>query len=145
MRMCGRRLKSLPRRRRPVQADDERVAVFDIAANPFDLIRINIGHRDFHRVRQIQNHLVLRRRLPHVHDGFGNFFRVFHFGHAETFRRILQHDFRAFEPVQTILDHLRAFDGDGLDLVLRLTEHDAALRRRGRVIHVDDNFFCADE
>ena len=128
-----------------VQADDERVAVLDVAANPFDLVRINIGHRHLDRVRQIQNHLVLRRRLPHVHDRLGNFLRKFHFRHAETFRRILEHDFRALEPVQTVLDHLRAVHGDGLDFVLRLAEHDAALRGRSRIIHVDDDLLRADQ
>ena len=87
-----------------VQADDERIAVLDVPANPFDLIRINIGHGDFDRVRQIQNHLVLRRRLPDVHDRLGNFLGEFHFRHAETFRRILEHDFRALEPGQTVFD-----------------------------------------
>ena len=128
-----------------VQADDERIAVFEVAAHPFDLIRINIWHRHFHRVRQIQNHLVLRRRLPDIHDGFGNFLRIFHLGHAETFRRILEHDFRAFQAMQTIFDHLRAVHCDGFDLLFRLAEHHAPLRRRRRIIHVNDDLLRADE
>jgi len=61
----------------------------------------------------------------------------------KTFRRILEHDFRALfrEPVQTVLDHARTVDGDGLGLA----EYHATLRRRGRVIHVDDDLLRADE
>ena len=99
-----------------------------MAAHPFNLVGINIGHRDLDRVRQIQNHFALRRRLPHVHDGLGNLLGIFHFRHAETFRRILEHYFRSLEPVQTVFDHPRPVDGDGFDLILRLAEYDAALR-----------------
>ena len=111
-----------------VQTDDKRIAVFEIAAHPFNLVGINIGHRDLDRVRQIQNHFPLGRRLPRVHHGLGNLLGIFHFRHAEALRRILEHYFRSLEPVQTVLDHPRPVDGDGFDLVLRLAEYDAALR-----------------
>ena len=114
-----------------VQTDGERVAIFNISANPFNLVGINIRHRHLDGVRQIQDHLPLRRRLPHVHDRLGDFLRKFHFRCAETFRRILEHDFRALEPRQAVLDEPRAVDGNGLDFVLRLAEHNAALRGRG--------------
>ena len=79
---------------------------------------------------------MFRRRLPHVHDGFGNFLREIQLSRAEAFRRILERHLRALEPVKAVFDHPRAVDGDGLDLVLRLAEDDAALRRRSRIIHV---------
>ena len=44
------------------------------------------------------------------------------------------------------LIHLRAAHGDGLMIsVLRLAEHDAALRRRGRVVKMDDGLLRADQ
>ena len=40
-----------------VQADDERVAVLDVAADPLDLVGIDVRHRDLDGVRQVQDHL----------------------------------------------------------------------------------------
>src|SRR2546421_3929599 len=58
-----------------VQADDERIAVADVAANPLDLVRVNVRHRDFDGVGQVQNHFPARCRPPAFHhcfeDGFG--------------------------------------------------------------------------
>ena len=125
-----------------VQRNDERVTILDVPAHPFDLVRINIRHRDLHCVRQVQNHFVLRRRLP---DRLGNLPRIFHFRHAETFRRILKHDFRSLEPVQAVFDPLRAANCNLDDFHFRFPEHDAALCRRGRIVKMDDDLFCADE
>src|SRR6185437_9727210 len=83
-----------------MQTNDERLAILDIATNPFDLVRVNIRHRDLDRVRKIQNHFPLRRGLPNLHHGLGNFLREFYFRGAETFRRILQHHLRVLEPRQ---------------------------------------------
>ena len=69
-----------------VQADDEGVAVLQVAAHPLDLIGVDVGHGHLDRVGQVQNHLVFRRGLPDVHDGLGDFPGKFHFRAAETFR-----------------------------------------------------------
>ena len=68
-----------------VQADDRALAPLQIAAHPFDLVRIHVGHRDFDGVGQIQDHLPLRRRLPHVHHRFANFVRKLDFRRARNF------------------------------------------------------------
>ena len=87
-----------------VQADHQRVAVPDVAAHPLDLVGVKIRHRDFDGVGQVQDHFPVRRRMPDVHDGFRDFPGELDFGRAEAFGRILQHDFRAFEPRQTLFD-----------------------------------------
>ena len=57
-----------------VQTDDETVAVFDVRADPLDLVGIDIGHGDLDRIRQIENHLSLRRGLPDIHHGLADLF-----------------------------------------------------------------------
>ena len=42
-----------------VEADDQRIAVLDVPAHPFDLVGIDVGHGHLHRVRQVEDHLVL--------------------------------------------------------------------------------------
>ena len=87
-----------------VQADDERFAIFEVAAHPLDLVRINIRHRHLHRVRQIQDHLVLRRRLPHIHDRLGNFLREFHFRQLKLSGEYWSITSVPLSRVQTVLD-----------------------------------------
>ena len=128
-----------------VQADDERVAIADVRAHPLDLVRVNIRHRHLDRVGQIQNHPPLRRGLPHVHDRLGDFLGILDLGGGEALGRILERYVRADEAVEPVFDELRPVDGDGLDFILRLAEHHAALRGRGRVIHVDDHPLRADK
>ena len=69
-----------------VQTDDEGIAVSDVPANPFDLVGINVRHRDFDGVGQVQDHFPLRRRFPDLHDRFGDFLCELDFGGAEAFR-----------------------------------------------------------
>ena len=69
-----------------VQADNDVFAVFYGAAEQFNLIGIDVRRRHFHGGGQIENHLVIRRRLPHIAHGFAYFHCVLHFGTGETFR-----------------------------------------------------------
>ena len=103
-----------------VQADDEALAVFDVRADPLDLVGIHVGHADLDGVGQVEDHLVLRRGLPHVHDGLADFLGELDLGGAEALRGVLQRDVRATlgEAMQAILDHLRSFDGHSDDFLL---------------------------
>ncbi len=124
-----------------VQADDERLAVFDVPANPFDLIGIHIRHGHFHRVRQVQNHLALRCRFPNVHDRFRNFLRKLDLRAAKTLGRILQHDFGAFQPREPVLDQLGAAHRYPHDLFPGHAKHNPPLCWRRRIIEMDNCFF----
>src|SRR3979490_3036700 len=68
-----------------VETDDERIAVFYISANPFDLIGIHIGHGHFDRVGKVEDHLASRSGLPDVHDRFGDVFGEPDFRSAKAF------------------------------------------------------------
>ena len=124
-----------------VQAYDQGIAVLDVGADPLDLIRVHVGHRDLDGVRQIENHLLLRRGLPHVHHGLADFPGILHLRGAEAFGRVLQGDLRAlvFQAGQAVLDHLGTAHRDLHDLRLALAEHVVALRGRGGVVHVNDH------
>ena len=124
-----------------VQADNEAVPVADVAAHPFNLIGVHIRSRYLHRAGQVQDHLPLRCGLPHGHHRFGNLQRELEFGGAEAFRRILQPDIRALQPVQALLDPTRSLDRDGLNLFAAFPEHHPALSRRRGIVQVDDHPF----
>ena len=128
-----------------VEADDEGVAMFDVAADPFDLVGIDIGGRDLDGIRQVQNHLPFGGRFPYVHHGFGDLFGELDFGGAEAFGRVLKHDFGALEPRESFLDEGGPAHGDTDDLLFRHPKDDATLGRRSGVVEVDDGFPGADQ
>jgi len=51
-----------------VQADSDAVTTADAVANGFDLVGIDVGGRDFDSRRQVDDGLLLGRRLPDVDD-----------------------------------------------------------------------------
>src|SRR5258708_194619 len=55
-----------------VQADDSCFAIAQVAAEPFDLVCMNIRRRDFNGDRKVQDDLVLGSWLPHVNNSFAD-------------------------------------------------------------------------
>ena len=72
-----------------MQADDDAVAVFDMAAEIFDLIRVMVRGAHLHRVGEVQDQFVLRRGLQDVHDRLADGDCIVHLGPGEALRRIL--------------------------------------------------------
>ncbi len=127
-----------------VDADDERFAVVQVAAHPFDLVGIDIRRGRFDGRRQVDDHFVGRRRLPDGADRIGDLLREIQLGRRERFRRILQAPLGLRMLGRQILDQLRALDGDLHDLVALHIEHHAAEHRRDRVVDVDDRALGAN-
>ncbi len=125
-----------------MQRDDEVFAVVEIAAHPFDLVGIDVGRRHLDRRRQVEDQLVVRRRLDDLGDRIADLQRHFEFGAGEALRRI-------FEAVAAaglrrhVGDHLGGIGGDLLDAGDVLAEHDAALQFAGRIVEMHDRLVCA--
>src|SRR5437868_8059389 len=118
---------------------DDAVAISHIAAEPFDLIGMDIGCRDLDRVRQVENELLLRRRLIDIHDRLANLLREFELGAHEALGRIFM-AYALGEPLLALepLDQLSAPDRDIPDAGLVEPEHHPTLQLRGRVVEMDD-------
>ena len=69
-----------------VQTDNHGIAVFDMTAEPFNLVGIDIGGCHFNRGWQIQNHLALRAGLPDIGDRITDFDSKIEFGAGKAFR-----------------------------------------------------------
>ena len=76
-----------------VQAEHDRIAVLEVAMAPFDLVGVDVGRGHLDRRRQVDDHLVLRRRLEDVADGGADVARELELGAGEALRRILEHPF----------------------------------------------------
>ena len=69
-----------------MQAQDHAVAVFDGAAEPFDLVGIDIRRRHLDRGRQVENDRIVRRRFINIHHRLADLDGIVEFGPGETFR-----------------------------------------------------------
>ncbi len=126
-----------------VQADQHAVATVDVAAEPLDLVGVDIGCGGFHRGRQVEDQLLLRSRLEHLDHGVAYLDREFRLGGAEDLRRVLEAP-RGFRVLRSqALDDLRRVDRDVYHAGLVLVEDDAAEARRGGVVVVDDGLLGA--
>ena len=65
---------------------------FIVAAEPFNLVGIDVRRRHFHRGRQIDDHRVLRGWLPDVHDRLADLQGKIKLGAGKALRRIFVTD-----------------------------------------------------
>ncbi|MCY1409165.1 hypothetical protein D9M71_245040 [compost metagenome] len=126
-----------------VQADDHAVTARHIAAEPFDLVGVDVRRRDFDGGRQVEDDLVLGGRVPDVDHRVADFLGELQFGGAEGFRRVLEGPL-GFRLLSGVFDEqLGSVHGDLFHAVLVLVEDNAAERRAGRVVQVNDGFLRA--
>ena len=116
-------------------------------AHPLDLVGVDVGRRHLDRRRQVDDHPVRGRRLPDVDDRVADLDGEVELGAGEALRRVLE------DPVG-VRESPRAHSR--IELRARRTamsrmpcavepEHDAALRRRRRVVEVHDRALRARE
>ena len=74
-----------------VQTNHNRIAIFDMTAKPLYLIGIDIGRRYFDCGRQVENDLLVRRRLPYIGNGIAYLNSEIDFGAGKAFGRILEY------------------------------------------------------
>ncbi|MNF73300.1 hypothetical protein D3C84_552970 [compost metagenome] len=128
-----------------VQADQHAVAAADVAAEPLDLVGIDVRRGHFHGGRQVEDRLVVRGRLPDVEYRVANLHGEFQFGGGENLRRILEGPLGLWLPGGEVLDDPRRVHRDVHHAGLVLVEDDAAKARRGGVVDVNDGLLGADQ
>ena len=69
-----------------VQTDDNAVPIVHMTAEIFDLIRVHVGCGHFHGGGQVDDHLIVRRRLPHLDHRVADLNGIIHFGARVAFR-----------------------------------------------------------
>src|SRR5699024_6963526 len=122
---------------------DNRFAVLDVLAEVLDLIRMVMRAGILDRIRQIEDDLVVRRRLPHIHDGFADFDREIRLRRGKTLRRVFQPPVYAGPLVGIRLDAPRTLNRN-IDNALAIHfEHTFALYGRSRVVQVDNGLVDA--
>jgi hypothetical protein len=113
------------------------LAIVEIAAHPLDLVGIDVRRRHLHRRRQVDDQLVVRRRLHHLDHRVADLQRHFQLGAGKALRRILE-AVTAARLLRHVGDHLRRVDGDLLDPGDVLLEHHPALQLRRRIVEMHD-------
>ncbi|MNM69437.1 hypothetical protein D3C81_810330 [compost metagenome] len=128
-----------------VQADQHAVAAVDVAAEPLDLVGVDVRRGRLDGRRQVEDQLLLRGRLEHADHRVAHLDGEGRLGGAEHLGRVLEAPvgFRVLRGLA--LDDLRRVDGDLGHPGLVLMEDDLAKARRGGVVVVDDGLLGALE
>ena len=126
-----------------VEADLDRIAVGDHAAEQFDLVGVDVGRCAFDGGGQVEDDRFVSGWLEHIHDRGADLDREIDFGHRKGFGRVFKAPVGVGLPAGGIAQHLGAFDGDVLDLVAAHAENDPPPLGRHGVVEVDDRLGCA--
>ena len=121
-----------------VEAEDDALAVAEVAAEPLDLVGVDVGGRHLDGGRQVDDHPLGRGRLVHVHHRLADLDRVVELGAGEALRRVLVDPVRLRAGLGQLADELRAAHRDLRDPRPVEPEDDPPLQGRGRVVEVDD-------
>ena len=129
-----------------VQRDGDVLAAGQVAAEPLDLVGVDVGRRHLDGGRQVEDDLAARAGLPHVEDRLADLEGELQLGAGEDLRGVLVAELGVAQQLLGVLHHhLGAADGDGAALVLVDAEDDAAEQRRGGVVQVDGGAGGADQ
>src|SRR5690606_5056189 len=130
-----------------VQRHDGAVPPREVPAHPFDLVSVHVGRRVFDRGRQVQDDLVVRRRLPDVGNRLADLQGEFEFGARETLRRVFQPQIGAAgdQGRRVLFEQVNRVGGDLHDRRLLCVEHVPALGGRRGVVEVEDDVLRALE
>ena len=126
-----------------VQRDHDRLAPVQVADHPLDRVRVDVGRGHLHRRGQVDDHLVVRRRVDDVDDLVADPHREVELGAGVGLRRVLVVDVRLGDGLLELAAQAGALERDVDDAVLVETEHHAPLQHRRRVVEVHDRLLGA--
>ena len=129
-----------------MEGDDDRIAVFEVVAHILDLVRVDVGHRQLNGDREIDDGLVVGRRLPDVQNSVADFECIVRLGSGEGLGRVFKPQVGIggfLELFRQIVKQLCARNGDVEDLFLRFAENLGALSVGSGIVQMDDRFLDA--
>ncbi len=114
-----------------------------MADHPLDRVGVDVGGGHLDGRRQVDDHLVVRRRVDDLDDLVADPHGELELGAGVGLRRVLVVDVGLGDGLLELAAQPRGLDGDVDDAVLVQAEDDAALQHRGRVVEVDDGLLGA--
>ena len=124
--------------------EDDRVAPREVPREPLDPVCVDVRRKMLDRRRQVDDHLLGRRRPPFPGHRLTDLERVFELRVVEALGRVLEHDLRV-ALVCELLAHFRPPHGERRDSRRVEPEDDTALRLRRRVVEVHDRASSAGD
>ena len=126
-----------------VQRNDDAVAARDIAADPFDLVGIDVGRGAFDRGGQVQDQRPFGRGAQDVHHRLAAFQAEIQFRRGKGFGRIFEMPVGVGLGGGMVAQQLGGVDGDLAHLAAFHLEDDVAPGGRDGVVDMDDRLFRA--
>ena len=126
-----------------VQAEDDVLAVVEVAVHPLDGVGVDVGGGHLDGRRQVDDDRPLGGRLEDLEHLVADADRELQLGAGVGLRRVLVEDGGLGDGLLELLAQPGALDGDVADAVLVEAEDHPALQRRGRVVEVHDRLLGA--
>ena len=128
-----------------MDAEDEGVAVAEVAMAPLDLVGVDVRRAHLDGGRQVEDDPVLGSGLPDVHHRLADLLGEIQLRAGEAFGRVLENKLGPALVGRQAPDQLGPADGDAGDAIAVQPEDHPALKCRGRVVQVHDHPFCAGQ
>ena len=121
-----------------MERQHQAVAARDLAEEPLDRVGVEVRRVHLHRRGQVEDDLLIRRRLDDVHHRLADLDGELHLGAGVALGRVLVEDLRVAHRLLELPAELGRVHRDVHDAGLVEAEHDAALQDRRRVVEVHD-------
>ena len=128
-----------------VQADDDRLAALEVADHPLDRVGVDVRGRHLDRGREVDDHLVVGRRVDDVGDLVADPHRELELGAGVGLRAVLVVDDRVGDGLLELAAQAGGLERDVDDAVLVEPEDHAPLKDGGRVVEVHDGLLGATD
>ena len=123
---------------------DYRIPPLCLTAEILDLVRINIGCLVLDSLRQVDNYLLIRCRLPDLKNAVTDLNSKIEFRVGECLRRILEDEVRAaLILVYPVDNHFRAICSKLNAFFAREIENNISVERACRIIKMDNDIRSA--
>ncbi len=121
-----------------MDADGEMLAIFNVIADPLDLIRKHVGSRHFHGCRQINHHRLAHIRTPYIVNGVDHLGRKVQLSTRKALGRILKGPVSLRVSLGNLLNRFCSIHCDVPDALTIHPENLLALNGGSGIVDMDD-------
>ena len=121
-----------------MEANSHVRTLWEISAEPLDLVGIDIRRRHFYRRREVDDHVPIRAHAPGLSHGGADFHGEIEFGPRKALRGVFENHLRFRDARHLPLHQFHPLQGEIDDLLPGFAKDHPALKRAGGIVEVED-------